>query len=75
MSLRHFVFAATLAVLPCAQAEELTLIGEFTLPTGLKIGGVEFGGVSALDYDRAEDVFLRPFRRSRATWPGPGSIL
>lgn len=27
------------------------------LPTGLKIDGVEFGGISGLDYDRASDVF------------------
>lgn len=40
-----------------AAAEELTLLGTYTLPTGLKIEGVEFGGLSALDYDAREDVF------------------
>ncbi len=33
------------------------LIGAFTLPTGLKIGGVEFGGISGLDYDPRADVY------------------
>ena len=29
----------------------LTLVGEYQIPSGLKLGGVEFGGVSALEYD------------------------
>lgn len=31
--------------------------GEIVLPTGLKIGGTEFGGISGLDYDPAADTF------------------
>lgn len=54
---------AALAILaPVSQsaAETLgkaTLLGQIVLPTGLKIGGVEFGGISGLDYDRANDLF------------------
>lgn len=33
------------------------LIGEFVLPTGLKLNGVEFGGISGLDYDPAQNVY------------------
>ncbi len=34
-----------------------TLVGEFVLPTGLKLNGVEFGGISGLDYDPAQNVY------------------
>lgn len=34
-----------------------TYRGALVLPTGLKIGGVEFGGVSGLDYDPDGEVF------------------
>lgn len=58
MFIRPQIFAAILiAISSGAQAEELTLIGEFTLPTGLKIEGVELGGLSAIDYDLAQDQF------------------
>jgi hypothetical protein len=33
------------------------LIGQIVLPTGLKIEGIEFGGISGLDYDAANDLF------------------
>lgn len=33
------------------------LIGEFVLPTGLKFNSVEFGGISGLDYDPAQNVY------------------
>lgn len=33
------------------------LLGSITLPTGLLIGGEEFGGISGLDYDAATNVF------------------
>ncbi len=33
------------------------LLGEIVLPTGLQIKGVEFGGVSGLDYDAAQDIY------------------
>ncbi|KKB12895.1 hypothetical protein VE25_04895 [Devosia geojensis] len=32
-------------------------IGQIVLPTGLKIEGVEFGGISGIDYDEANDLF------------------
>lgn len=32
-------------------------LGEIVLPTGLKIAGVEFGGISGLDYDVDKDQF------------------
>lgn len=49
------------AALP-AQAEEATpfkasLLGQVVLPTGLKIAGAEFGGISGLDYDAASGLF------------------
>ncbi|BDA86745.1 hypothetical protein Sa4125_42870 [Aureimonas sp. SA4125] len=31
--------------------------GQIVLPTGLKVAGAEFGGISGLDYDPAADVF------------------
>lgn len=34
-----------------------TLLGQVVLPTGLKIAGTEFGGISGLDYDPAADLF------------------
>jgi hypothetical protein len=34
-----------------------SLLGQIVLPTGLKIAGVEFGGISGLDYDQADDLF------------------
>ncbi|UGX85108.1 esterase-like activity of phytase family protein [Phyllobacterium meliloti] len=43
-----------------ASAEDfgkLSLLGEVVLPTGLKIAGVEFGGISGLDYDVANDIY------------------
>src|SRR5690606_39253249 len=49
-----------LALATSAVAQEMhkpELIGAFTLPTGLKIGGVEFGGISGLDYDPRADVY------------------
>ncbi len=52
--------ALFLALATSAVAQEMPkpeLIGAFTLPTGLKIGGVEFGGISGLDYDPREDVY------------------
>ncbi|MEO1293082.1 MAG: esterase-like activity of phytase family protein, partial [Pseudomonadota bacterium] len=41
-----------------AMAEELSLIGSYQLPTGLKIDGVEVGGLSAIDYDAEKGVYL-----------------
>lgn len=32
-------------------------LGQIVLPTGLKLAGVEFGGISGLDYDAANDQF------------------
>ncbi len=40
-----------------AQDKAPALIGEFVLPTGLKLNGVEFGGISGLDYDPAKNVY------------------
>ncbi len=52
--------ALFLALATSASAQEMQkpeLIGAITLPTGLKIGGIEFGGISGLDYDPREDVY------------------
>jgi hypothetical protein len=60
------VFSALAALLASAalpgQAEEATpfkasLLGQVVLPTGLKIAGTEFGGISGLDYDAASGLF------------------
>ncbi len=45
-----------------AQAQDVaplkaTLLGQVVLPTGLKIAGTEFGGISGLDYDAASGLF------------------
>jgi hypothetical protein len=44
-----------------SQAQEMTatpeLLGSITLPTGLRIGGDEFGGISGLDYDADADLY------------------
>ncbi|MDI6026324.1 esterase-like activity of phytase family protein [Corticibacterium sp. UT-5YL-CI-8] len=59
-------FPAVLAVLSAAtfastaMAEDLEkpkLLGQIILPTGLKIAGTEFGGISGLDYDAANDLY------------------
>ncbi len=34
-----------------AEAPSLTFVGEYRLPTGLMVDGVEIGGLSAVDYD------------------------
>lgn len=36
---------------------KVTLLGQVVLPTGLKIAGTEFGGISGLDYDAASGLF------------------
>jgi hypothetical protein len=33
------------------------LLGEIILPTGLKVAGIEFGGISGLDYDSASGLY------------------
>lgn len=51
---------AILAPVPQASAGGLgkpDLLGEIVLPTGLKLGGIEFGGISGLDYDAANELF------------------
>lgn len=40
-----------------AQEKVPALVGELVLPTGLKFNGVEFGGISGLDYDPAQNVY------------------
>lgn len=40
-----------------AEVLQFERIGEFRLPTGLKLQGVEFGGISGLDYEPIEDVY------------------
>lgn len=49
--------AAALAAGP-APAEELKLLGAYALPAGLEILGVDFGGLSALDYEAGTGLFL-----------------
>ncbi len=41
-----------------AQSPRLRFAGEFRISTGLKIEGIEFGGISGLDYDAARKTFL-----------------
>src|SRR5262245_42325753 len=63
MTTKRFIAAAILlaAASSAASAEgglgKASLLGQIVLPTGLKIAGVEFGGISGLDYDAANDVY------------------
>ena len=34
-----------------AAPPQLAFLGEYKIPTGLSVGGIEFGGISALDFD------------------------
>ncbi|GGA90689.1 hypothetical protein GCM10011491_18280 [Brucella endophytica] len=58
-----FLCAAVLTLVSVstgALAQDFTkaeLLGELILPTGLKIAGVEFGGISGLDYDRTNNLY------------------
>ncbi|KFC62826.1 hypothetical protein FF80_03396 [Devosia sp. LC5] len=36
---------------------KVELLGSITLPTGLSVAGEEFGGISGLDYDPANDIY------------------
>jgi len=61
--MRALSFALGLLLAAMAQASadgipKLSYFGAFTLPTGLSIDGVEFGGISALDYDPASGTYL-----------------
>ncbi len=42
----------------CEAGISLSYIGEFSLPTGQMFDGVEFGGISGLDYDPSSGHFL-----------------
>lgn len=33
------------------------LVGQYVLPTGVAFGGVEFGGISGMDYDAKDDIY------------------
>ncbi len=49
--------ATALATHASAQIANPQFLGAFTLPTGLLLNGVEFGGISGLDYDPATGLF------------------
>lgn len=49
--------ALTLVTPAVAQEFKVELLGSITLPTGLMLDGVEFGGISGLDYDPAQDIY------------------
>lgn len=54
--------ALALAVAPAAYAQtpdfsKAEYLGQIVVPTGLKIDGIEFGGISGLDYDAASGRF------------------
>ncbi len=42
----------------CKAAIGLSFVGEFTIPTGTLFDGVEFGGISGLDYDPASNRYI-----------------
>lgn len=54
--------AALIAVAPSANATNpstpvLEFLGEVTIPTGTQFEGTEVGGLSGIDYDRANDLY------------------
>jgi hypothetical protein len=56
------IAALAAAASSAANAADVTLgkaslLGQIVVPTGLKIAGIEFGGISGLDYDQADDLF------------------
>ncbi len=51
------LLAATSALAEKPVIGKVSLLGQIVLPTGLTIGGVEFGGISGLDYDTGNDLF------------------
>lgn len=40
------------------QVPTLSFVGEYILPTGLSLNGVEFGGISALDFDPRTNTYF-----------------
>ena len=42
----------------CAAGISLSYLGEFVIPTGHMENGVEFGGISGLDFDAATGHYL-----------------
>lgn len=40
------------------QVPVLSFVGEYILPTGLSLNGVEFGGISAIDFDPRTNTYL-----------------
>ena len=42
----------------CKAAIGLSFVGEFSIPTGTQFDGVEFGGISGLDYDPASNRYI-----------------
>lgn len=61
--MNRIAFGAVLALASVSAASSEDTIGkpeylgEIVLPTGLKLGGIEFGGISGLDYDSQKDQF------------------
>jgi len=61
--MRRVIAAITVLLVSTTQPQadhvpKLDFFGAYSLPTGLSIDGVEFGGISALDYDPASGTFL-----------------
>lgn len=62
-TMRFLSFALSLlfaAAVPAAASDipKLSFFGDYSLPTGLSVDCVEFGGISALDYDPASGAYL-----------------
>ena len=53
-SVLTFIMAPALA----QNADSLTLIGSYVIPSGLEIQGIEFGGISGLDYNPETAKFV-----------------
>lgn len=56
----------------CKAAIGLSFVGEFSITTGTLFDGVEFGGLSGLDYDPASNRYIA-ISDDRSSGPRPGS--
>ena len=64
-----FSIALTLHPALARDSQQPRVLGNFTISTGMKVAGIEFGGLSGLDFDPVTELH-RSFRRSFKERPG-----